>query len=75
MKKILNNLEDNKLYLYTDMINPINKLISIAQEFVEDETLEVLTELITKIKRANNLAKDLYKLDNVIREVLIKFFK
>jgi len=70
--KIVNNLDSNELYLYNDLIEPIERLIEISVNFEQSEMIDHLTNLRQYIQRASRLAKELYGLDEKIKEMLEK---
>ncbi len=70
--KRASELKNNQLYLYNYLIEPVNQLIDISSTLEETELIDVLTKLKTNSKRASRLAKELYGLDNKIRELIKK---
>jgi len=72
-KNIENNLEilkSNQLHLYHELIKPVERLVNISNSFEEGELIENSTELLKGIKRANQLGKELFNLDNKIKELI-----
>ncbi|MFX1314485.1 MAG: hypothetical protein ACFE9T_01355 [Promethearchaeota archaeon] len=72
LENVFNELENNKLYLYGDLAEPIDRLLYIANSLEENELSETLTELRKNTYNATQLAKELYRLDKKIRELFKK---
>lgn len=75
LKEIENKVEEfqnNKLHLYHELIKPLDTLINISNSFEEHETTTTLTEFLKNSKRADELAKELFNLDKIIKELLQK---
>lgn len=72
IEKIITELQSNRLYLYNYLVDPLEKLLDISNIFEENELIDVLTKLKNTTQRASRLAKDLYGLDNKIKEFLDK---
>jgi tRNA A37 N6-isopentenylltransferase MiaA len=70
MKNKVEELHNNKLHLYHELIKPLDTLIHISNSFEEREKTKTLTEFLKSCKRADELAKDLFKLDKIIKEFL-----
>lgn len=64
----IEELHKNKLHLYHDLIKPIDRLANISSSFEQQETVDKLTELIKNVKRADQIAKELFSLDKKIKE-------
>jgi hypothetical protein len=63
-------LKNNKLHLYHELIKPIESLINISNSFEQHDLTSKLTELLNSFKRADQLAKELFSLDSKISEKL-----
>jgi len=63
-------LQNNKLHLYHELIRPIESLINISNSFEQHELTSKLTQLLNHFKRADKLAKELFSLDTKINERL-----
>ncbi len=61
-------LKNNKLHLYHELIRPIESLINISNSFEQHELTTKLTELLNCFKRADQLAKELFSLDTKLNE-------
>ena len=61
-------LKNNKLHLYHELIRPIESLINISNSFEQHELTTKLTELLNNFKKADQLAKELFNLDSKISE-------
>ena len=72
IEKITGELENNKLYLYNLIIDPVDRLIDISNNLEEDELTGELMKLKNNIERASQLANSLNGLDNKIKENLDK---
>lgn len=70
LEKISNKLEDNDLYLYNFLIEPIDRLIEISNNFEEEELIDDLSKLKNTAQRATRVAKELYGLEQKIKEQL-----
>ncbi len=64
----IEELHKNQLHLYHEILRPIDRLINISNSFEELKSIEILTELYTNIKRADELAKELFNLDKKVKE-------
>jgi len=63
-------LKNNKLHLYHELIKPIELLINISNSFEQHKLTAKLTQLLNNFKRADELAKGLFNLDAKINERL-----
>lgn len=45
LEQVFNDLESNRLYLYGDLAEPIDRLLYLSNTFEEDELIKTLTEL------------------------------
>ncbi|MHA1458855.1 MAG: hypothetical protein ACTSQR_04230 [Promethearchaeota archaeon] len=70
LKSIIEELKNNKLHLYHELIRPIESLINISNSFEHHDLTSKLTQLLNNFKRADNLAKELFSLDAKINERL-----
>ncbi|MBY9021305.1 MAG: hypothetical protein KGD67_09615 [Candidatus Lokiarchaeota archaeon] len=61
-------LKNNKLHLYHELLRPIESLINISNSFEQHELTTKLTELLNNFKKADQLAKELFNLDSKISE-------
>lgn len=68
VKDIFDDFEKNQLRLYGKLIDPVERLIEIANTFEENEKYEFLMDLLEDIQKASKLAQDLYELDDQIAE-------
>jgi hypothetical protein len=74
-KKIQDTIEElhkNQLHLYHEILRPIDKLINIVNSFEQLKSIEILTELHDNVKRADEIAKELFTLDKKIKESMEK---
>ncbi len=65
---LIDSLHDNKLHLYHELNQPLNRLINISSSFEENEKISKLTELLSLCNRADKLAKELFNLDKKVKE-------
>ncbi|TXT66287.1 MAG: hypothetical protein BAJALOKI3v1_40097 [Promethearchaeota archaeon] len=72
VKDIFDDFEKNQLRLYDKLIEPVERLIEIANTFEENEKYEFLMDLLRNIKKASKLAQELYDLDEVIADRMKK---
>ena len=72
IEKKVEDLQNNKLHLYHELIKPLDTLMNISNSFEEHETTTTLTEFLKNSKRADELAKELFNLDKKIKELLQK---
>jgi len=72
LEQVFNDLESNRLYLYGDLAEPIDRLLYLSNTFEEDELIKNLTELKKSTHNATQLAKELYRLDKKIKELFNK---
>ncbi len=70
LESIIEELNNNKLHLYHELIRPIESLINISNSFEQHELTSKLTQLLNHFKRADKLAKELFSLDTKINERL-----
>lgn len=70
LESIIEELQNNKLHLYHELIRPIESLINISNSFEQHELTSKLTQLLNNFKRADKLAKELFSLDAKINERL-----
>ena len=71
--KIINEFLAEKLDIYNQLSEPIDRLIEISDNFEEPELIDELTLLKNNIQRASRLGKDLYELENKIKELFENF--
>ncbi|NHJ24278.1 MAG: hypothetical protein EAX89_06865 [Candidatus Lokiarchaeota archaeon] len=64
----IEELHKNQLHLYHEILRPIDRLINISNSFEELKSIEILTELYNNIKRADEIAKELFNLDKKVKE-------
>jgi len=67
--KIISEFLGEKLDIHNQLIEPIDRLIEISNNFEEHELIDVLTKLKNDTQRASRLGKDLYGLENKIKEL------
>jgi len=72
IEKIASELENNKLYLYDLLIDPIDRLIEISNNLEEEELTGELMKFKNNAQRATRFTNDLKGLDNKIKENLNK---
>ncbi len=72
LEQVFNDLESNRLYLYGDLAEPIDRLLYLSNTFEEEELIKNLTELKKSTYNATQLAKELYRLDKKIKELFNK---
>jgi hypothetical protein len=72
LEKVFSELETNRLYLYGDLAEPIDRLLYLSNTFGEDEFINTLTELKKHAHNATQLAKELFRLDKKIKELFDK---
>ena len=70
--KISNDLDNIKLNIYDNFIEPIERLVEISYMFEEHEQIDLITKLKSNAQRASRLAKELNDLDEKIRELIKK---
>jgi len=70
--KITSEFENNKLHLDDLLVDPIDKLIEISNNFEEKEIISELSKLKNNVQRVSRLAKELEGLKNKIKENLTK---
>lgn len=70
VQKITSELDANRLYLYEMLIEPIDRLIEISNDFEETNLISELIKLKNNLQRASHLAKELDGLKNKIKENL-----
>jgi len=70
--KITSEFEDNKLHLDDLLVEPVDRLIEISNNFEENEIISELTKLKKNVQRVSRLAKELEGLKNKIKENLTK---
>ncbi|MFX1312745.1 MAG: hypothetical protein ACFFHD_09050 [Promethearchaeota archaeon] len=70
--KIINQFLGEKLDIYNQLIEPIDRLIEISDTFEEHELIDDLIQLKNKIERASRSGKDLKGLELKIKESLDK---
>ncbi|RLI45188.1 hypothetical protein DRO61_11025 [Candidatus Bathyarchaeota archaeon] len=63
-------LKNNRLHLYHEIIKPIESLINISNTFEQHELTSKLIQLLSNLKRADKIAKELFSLDTKINERL-----
>lgn len=68
IKDIFEEFESNQLRLYSDLVDPMNRLIKITNNFEDEQRYNLLNTLMKDIKKASSLAKDLYKIDKRIEQ-------
>ncbi|MFX1366439.1 MAG: hypothetical protein ACFFCE_07155 [Promethearchaeota archaeon] len=73
LEKIFNDIDISQLFLYNNLIEPIDKLIEISHSFEDHEFITDLTKLKQISQRASRLAKELNEADKKIEEILKKF--
>ena len=61
-------LDSTRLYLYDLLIDPVDRLIEISNNFEQDETISSLIKMRNNVKRASRLAKYLDEVKNKIKE-------
>ncbi len=66
----IEELKNNRLHLYHEMIKPIESLINISNTFEQHELTSKLIQLLNNLKRADKIAKELFSLDTKINERL-----
>ena len=66
--KAITQLQTNQLHLYHEMIKPLNRLVEISSAFEDNELISKILDIYSNSTRANNLAKELFKLDKKIKE-------
>ncbi len=64
----LNDFEIEKLIMYKDLIEKINRLLDIAKVFEQSEKQDRLSRILNEIKKASKLGSDLYGLHKRILE-------
>ena len=67
--KIISEFLGEKLDIYNQLIEPIDRLIEISDNFEEHELIDVLTKLKNNVQKVSRLGKDLYGLENKIKEL------
>ena len=72
LEKRTSEIESNELYVYNYLIEPIERLIDISNNFEDVELIDTLMKLKSNAQRAIRLAKELHGLDNKIRVLLDK---
>lgn len=72
LDKRISEIESNELYVYNYLLEPIERLIDISNNFEDVELNDTLMKLKSNAQRATRLAKELHGLDNKIIELLNK---
>lgn len=67
--KIISEFLGEKLDIYNQLIEPIDRLIEISDNFEEHELIDVLTKLKNNVQKVSRLGKDLYGLESKIKEL------
>jgi len=70
INKVIEELHNNQLHLYHDLIRPVNRLINISSTFEEHQLTEIFTDLSVQISKANNYAKELFNLDKKLKDII-----
>lgn len=72
LEKIFNDIDISQLYLYNNLIEPIDRLIEISHSFEDHELINNLTKLKNFSQRASRLVKELNDSDEKIGEIIKK---
>ncbi|MFX0043212.1 MAG: hypothetical protein ACFE8L_09890 [Candidatus Hodarchaeota archaeon] len=72
LEQVFHDLESNRLYLYGDLAEPIDRLLYLSNNLEEEDLIKTLTELKKSTHNATQLAKELYRLDKKIKELFNK---
>ena len=67
---LIDTLQENKLHLYHELNQPLNRLINISSSFEDNEKISKLTQLLSYINRADKLAKEMFNLDKKIKDAI-----
>lgn len=67
---LVDTLQENKLHLYHELNQPLNRLINISSSFEDNEKISKLTQLLSYINRADRLAKEIFNLDKKIKDTV-----
>jgi hypothetical protein len=67
---LIDTLQENKLHLYHELNQPLNRLINISSSFEDNEKISKLTQLLSYSNQADRLAKELFNLDKKIKEAM-----
>ena len=65
-------LQSNKLHFYHELLKPLDNLINIANSFEDHEKTIILAEFLKNSKKADELAKELFNLDKILKDFLQK---
>ena len=68
VEKSITELQTNQLHLYHEMIKPLNRLVEISSAFEDNKLISKILDIYSNSDRANELAKELFKLDKKIKE-------
>ena len=72
LEKIFNDIDITQLYLYNNLIEPIDRLIEISHSFEDHELIGNLTKLKNFSQKATRLVKELNDSDEKIGEIIKK---
>jgi len=72
ISKIVGDIQDNQLYLYHQLINPLNKLLNTYSALDDQNQMILISDLITNVSRADKIAKELFNLDKKIIDSMVK---
>ena len=72
LEKNFNDIDITQLYLYNNLIEPIDRLIEISHSFEDHELINNLTKLKNFSQRASRLVKELNDSDEKIGEIIKK---
>ncbi|MFW9785177.1 MAG: hypothetical protein ACFFFB_23050 [Candidatus Heimdallarchaeota archaeon] len=75
VEKFIALLHQNKLHLYHELLKPVNRLINISNTFEEQSLSETLSNISTDLKRADQLAKELFNLDKKFKDFFENFHR
>jgi len=73
VEKLIELFHQNKLHLYHEMIKPVNRLINISNSFEEQGLSESLSKISDDLKRADQIAKELFSLDKKFKDFFENF--
>jgi hypothetical protein len=68
VEKVINELQTNQLYLYHEIIKPLNRLVEVSSAFEDNELISKVLNIYSNTTRADKLAKELFNLDKKIKE-------